>query len=281
MVLSLLLAKHGITVECLDMLDELDEQPRATHYGPPAVQVLTKAGVIDEIREQGLVPNGMCWRKPDGTMLANIESSLLADHPYRIACLPLNRMSKIVLKRLESQATATMKWGHRVIDIGQDENEAWVVAETPAGKQKLAADLVIGCDGANSIIRRSLFGTEFPGFTWEKHMVVATNCYYDFAQFGWSDANFIVDPQNYYMAAKIQRDGMWRVSYGEVPGLSREEYIARQPGKFEAMLPGNPKPEDYVLTNISPYKVHQRLAPKMRVGRFVLAADAAHLCNPL
>jgi len=111
-------------------------------------------------------------------------------------------------------------------------------------------------------------------------MVVATNCYYDFAKFGWSDANFIVDPQNYYMAAKIQRDGMWRVSYGEVPGLSREEYIARQPGKFEAMLPGNPKPEDYVLTNISPYKVHQRLAPKMRVGRFVLAADAAHLCNP-
>src|SRR5271170_5025260 len=50
--------------------------------------------------------------------------------------------------------------------------------------------------------------------------------------------------------------------------------------KYEQMLPGNPKPGDYKLTNISPYKVHQRCAEKFRVGRFLLAADAAHLCNP-
>jgi len=50
--------------------------------------------------------------------------------------------------------------------------------------------------------------------------------------------------------------------------------------KYEKMLPGNPKPEDYKLTNISPYKIHQRCAEKFRVGRFLLAADAAHLCNP-
>lgn len=50
--------------------------------------------------------------------------------------------------------------------------------------------------------------------------------------------------------------------------------------KYEAMLPGNPKPGDYKLTNISPYKIHQRCAEKFRVGRFLLAADAAHLCNP-
>jgi 2-polyprenyl-6-methoxyphenol hydroxylase-like FAD-dependent oxidoreductase len=50
--------------------------------------------------------------------------------------------------------------------------------------------------------------------------------------------------------------------------------------KYEAMLPGNPKPGEYNLTNISPYKVHQRCAEKFRVGRFLLAADAAHLCNP-
>lgn len=32
--------------------------------------------------------------------------------------------------------------------------------------------------------------------------------------------------------------------------------------------------------SISPYRIHQRLAKSMRVGRFLLAADAAHLCNP-
>src|ERR1700724_3725378 len=50
--------------------------------------------------------------------------------------------------------------------------------------------------------------------------------------------------------------------------------------KYEAMLPVNPKPGDYKLTNISPYKIHQRCAEKFRMGRFLLAADAAHLCNP-
>lgn len=83
------------------------------------------------------------------------------------------------------------------------------------------------------------------------------------------------------MAARISRDGLWRVSYGESSGLTRDELFERQPKKFRDMLPGHPEPEDYKMVNFSPYKVHQRLAKQMRVGRFLLAADAAHLCNPL
>lgn len=46
------------------------------------------------------------------------------------------------------------------------------------------------------------------------------------------------------------------------------------------MLPGNPKPEDYKIVNCSPYKMHQRCADRFRFGKILLAADAAHLCNP-
>lgn len=83
------------------------------------------------------------------------------------------------------------------------------------------------------------------------------------------------------MAARISRAGLWRVSYGEIPGLSDAELLARQPMKFEQMLPGHPKPDEYKIENISPYKVHQRCVERMAVGRVALAADAAHLCNPL
>lgn len=83
------------------------------------------------------------------------------------------------------------------------------------------------------------------------------------------------------MAAKITKDGLWRVTYGEVAGLSLEQLRERQPEKFKAMLPGHPEPNEYKIVNFSPYKIHQRLAKSMRVGRFLLAADAAHLCNPL
>ena len=83
------------------------------------------------------------------------------------------------------------------------------------------------------------------------------------------------------MIAKIQPDGLLRISYGDVPGLTREEYIARQPMKYKALLPGNPDPDKYRVVSINPYKIHQRLAKSLCVGRFLLAADAAHLCNPL
>lgn len=83
------------------------------------------------------------------------------------------------------------------------------------------------------------------------------------------------------MAAKITGDGMWRVTYGDVPGLTKEQYTERLPMRFKEILPGQPGPNDFKLVNIGPYKMHQRLAQSMRVGRFLLAGDAAHLCNPL
>lgn len=87
------------------------------------------------------------------------------------------------------------------------------------------------------------------------------------------------------MAARISphrnEKALWRITYGELPGLSREELLARQPDKFRTFLPGHPEPESYKVVNFSPYKIHQRCAPSLRVGRIVLAADAAHLCNPL
>jgi 2-polyprenyl-6-methoxyphenol hydroxylase-like FAD-dependent oxidoreductase len=83
------------------------------------------------------------------------------------------------------------------------------------------------------------------------------------------------------MAAKITKDGMWRVTYGDVPGLTKEQYTERLPMRFKEMLPIAPEPSDIKIANVGPYRMHQRLAEKMRVGRFLLAADAAHLCNPL
>lgn len=99
--------------------------------------------------------------------------------------------------------------------------------------------------------------------------------------YNWGDSSFIIDEEHWSMVAKIQPDGLLRVTYGEVIGLSQEEYLQRQPAKFASFLPGRPGPDKYQIVNFSPYKVHQRCAESMRVGRFLLAADAAHLCNPL
>ncbi|KAL4810792.1 hypothetical protein BDV18DRAFT_2398 [Aspergillus unguis] len=282
LLLGLLLSKQGIQVDLLDAEDTVSDQPRAAHYASPAAYELDRAGVLDDVRAQGFTFKTMAWRKPDTSFVAGTTTEHLPeDYRHKMVVLPLDLLGKLLVEHLLRQETASLKWNHRVVKVGQEENgeSAWVDVETPEGKKRMEADYIVGCDGASSTVRRELFGPEYPGETLNAQ-IIATNVYYDFTPYFPSDSNFIIHPDNLYMAAKVTNDGMYRVTYKEVPGLSREEYIARQPSRYEEILPGNPKPGQYKITNISPYKLQQRCAESFRVGRIILAADAAHLCNP-
>lgn len=174
LVLSLLLAKQGINVLILDGAEKLDEQPRATHYAAPATYELQRAGILQEVIDKGFSPDGVTWRDLDGNSLGGMSSAPLPPED-RIACLPLNRLTRIVMEHLARQPTAEIRWSHKVLStIGQDETSAWIMVQTPNGEHKFSADYIVGCDGATSQIRRSLFGNDFPGRTWDEQ-IVATN----------------------------------------------------------------------------------------------------------
>ncbi|KAL2839387.1 hypothetical protein BJY01DRAFT_257740 [Aspergillus pseudoustus] len=283
LLLALLLGKKGIPVQLLEAADSLDDRPRATHYSPPAVYELRRAGILEHMEAEGsFIPNGACWRKLSGELITGVRAPGSTEPTATpMICLSLNKLTLVLQRQIRQLPHVEILYSHKVTGLGQDSDKAWVSVMTPDGVKTLHAQYIVGCDGANSQIRRSLFGDwEFPGFTWDQQ-IVATNIYYPFERHGFDwDSNFIIHPEHWYMAARISKDGLWRVTYGEVGGLTVDELKARQPEKFKAFLPGNPDPEDYKIVNFSPYKVHQRLAHRMRVGKFLLAADAAHLCNP-
>lgn len=169
------MAKKNISVELLESGIQLDEQPRATHYGLPAIPILREAGVLDDVRAEGFEPMSVCWRKLDGTRLAGSKITATIEPEQRMVCLPLNRLAGIIYKHLGKQPSFHMLWSTKVTGIGQDEHKAWVNAEVQNGVKRFEADYVIGCDGANSQVRRSLFGDlGFPGRTWDEQ-IVATN----------------------------------------------------------------------------------------------------------
>lgn len=279
LLLGLLLAKKGIKVQLLDAGIGPDRNPRASHYAAPAVWELHRSGIMEDVKAKAFYPDGVSWRKEDGSYVAGIKNVVMPDDK-KMVCLPLDQLIPILAEHLLRQPSAEILWGHKVTKVAQDDGKAWAEVTTTDGQeQKIEGTYLVGCDGATSIVRRSLFGDSFPGRTWDEQ-IVATNVYYDGIPDHWEDSNFIISPDKCHMVAKIQHDGLMRITYVETPGLTREEYEKRQPARFEEFLPGHPKPHQYKVVNFSPYKIHQRLAEKMRVGRILLAADAAHLCNP-
>ena len=85
-----------------------------------------------------------------------------------LVCLPLNQLGQLLIEHLERYSSAKILWSHQVIGIEQNDKEATVIVKTPEGERKFSADYVVGCDGANSKVWRSLFGDwNFPGFTWK------------------------------------------------------------------------------------------------------------------
>ncbi|KAK0725013.1 hypothetical protein B0H67DRAFT_550665 [Lasiosphaeris hirsuta] len=270
LLLALLLARAGITVELLEQTSALDTNPRASHYTAESCYEFDRAGILGAVEAEGFFPNGVSWRRLDDAAKTRLVALRMPEPApgqekdeafrYRMVCLPLHRLGKILEEAVGARPEAEIMYGYKVVEIGQKEGSAWVKVETPGGRWRRGRRIMwLGVTGRT---------------------IVATNVYYDFEPYDYDDSQFFVHPEHWHMVAKIEADGLYRVTYGETAGLTHDELKARQPAKFAALLPGNPTPDQYKLVNFSPYKVHQRCVDKMRVGRFLLAADAAHLCNP-
>lgn len=179
LILSLLLAKQGIQITLLDAGATLDEQPRASHYASPAVYELERAGILDDVKARGIQPKDMTWRKADLTRVAGFRLDCMPKERERhsMVVLPLDQLGEILYAHLQRQPTARVRWSHRVVKVGQSENDgAWVVCETPSGMRRFEAEYVLGCDGASSTVRRELFGPEYPGETLNAQLVATNVC---------------------------------------------------------------------------------------------------------
>lgn len=178
LLLALLLAQRNIPSIVLEGYDYLDTRLKATQYGVPATRVFRRAGILEDIRAAsiGSFPTIKWRRVSDKKVLTGIDMSCVKDHPDRMTILQLGEIIKIMYKHCleRGKGLIEIKFQHRVTNVSQNEEKAWADVEVGEEKKnvRFEADYIIGCDGATSAVRRSLFGREWPGQTFDCQFIV-------------------------------------------------------------------------------------------------------------
>lgn len=277
LVNALGLAQAGVPVSVIEAEPHIINSPRAAVYFWSVLEGLARVGILEEAEAAGVC-------KQDYTYLVRetgerIEYSLevlngYTSRPYNLH-LSQHRLAEIALRRLKSLSNATIRFGTRLEKLHQDADGVTLSVVSEGRSEELRARWVIGADGAGSAVRR-LLGLSFDGMTWPERFV-ATNVQYDFERHGYAQTTFVIDGRCGAVIAILDKEGLWRLTYMEDARLPEETFLERLPQAYEAILPG---PGVYQLERASPYRMHQRSTQRYRVGRVVLAGDAAHVTNP-
>ncbi len=276
-ITALGLAQNGLKVTVIEAEAGIGDSPRAAVYHWSVLEGIDRLGILKEAEAIG-------FRKQDYTYLVHktgerISYSLdvLNGHtayPYNLH-LGQHQLAEIAHGRLEALPNAKVRFLTRLTALDQDGDGVTATVETPNGVEEIRARWVIGADGAGSAVRR-LIDLPFDGMTWPERFV-ATNVYYDFEAHGYARSTLVVDAEHGAIIAKLDNKGLWRCTYMEDASLPQDSFMDRLPGHYEHLLPGQ---GEYRVHQASPYRMHQRSASRYRVGRVVLAGDAAHATNP-
>jgi 3-(3-hydroxy-phenyl)propionate hydroxylase len=187
---------------------------------------------------------------------------------------PFTNLGQSAVELLLDEAVAAaplvrMRWGTRVTGLRQDDDG--VVLSTSGGT--LSGAYCVAADGARSTVR-GLLGLPFDGHSHADQFLIAdVRARLPFA----AERHFHFDPPwnpGRQVLVHPQPDDVWRIDW-QVPAdvdLTTDDVDAR----VRRIVGEAP----YELVWVSAYRFHQRRVPTMRVGRVLLAGDAAHIMSP-
>jgi 3-(3-hydroxy-phenyl)propionate hydroxylase len=279
-VMATLLAQAGIDVVVLEAGEDCAQDLRASTFHSPTLEMLDQIGITPMLLEKGLKAPVYHWRDRASGEVIEFDLSEIADvtrYPFRIQCEQYH-LSRALAEGLEKYSNAQVLFGHRLLTFAQDDSGVDLAIETMTGIRKMRVDILIGADGANSIVRKWL-GIEFDGFTYpERFLCLSTKT--ELADYlpNLALVNYVSDPQEWLVLLRVP--SLWRVLVPTDGSLGDDELRsdAMKNGIFDRLLGDGASVETVHRTL---YRVHQRVAKSFLNERVMLVGDACHLNNPL
>ena len=278
---ALYLAKRDIPVILLEAQDELPQDLRASTFHPPTLDMLSELDLVGDMINDGLIVNHYQYRDRKTNEVAKFDLSILegeTKHPYRLQCEQY-KMTRIVVERLKSYKHAEVRMGTKIKGYRETSNGVQALVFDGKKESLINASYLVGCDGANSIVRQA-GGIKFDGLTYPELFLVASTPY-KFDEFfeGLSPVNYVSDPDEWCVI--LETAGLWRVLIPTPLDGDQELFLS---DKFiqDRMHRLAKNDKDFDIAHRTLYHVHQRVAETYRVrDRVLIAGDAAHVNNPL
>jgi 3-(3-hydroxy-phenyl)propionate hydroxylase len=274
------LVRNGVPVTVFEAGADLSMESRASTFHPPTLDMLDALGAAKPLIAQGLTAPKFQYRTMRHGILAQFDFGAIADataHPYRLQC-EQSRLTRILYEQLRGQQGFDLHFNSAVGQVSQDCGGVTVTIARNGKTETHTGRYLIGADGARSDVRRSL-GIDFEGFTWpDRFLVISTPFDFYGAMPGLAPVSYVADAQRWRFLLQIP--ALWRVMFPVSADESDETALTPEFAQslMATIVPGI---SNYEIAHTTLYRVHQRVAKTMRLGRSFLVGDAAHINNPL
>ena len=266
------LSQLGLNVKVFEAEDRITDQLRASTFHPPTLDYFDESGITAELIAAGRITPTWQIRMQTSGERAEFDLSVLSEdtaHPYRLQCRQ-ELLGRALAARLPQN---TVHFSSPVTSVAQDKDGVSITLNNDV----VRGSILIGCDGARSIVREAI-GAIFEGETYpENTILVTTHFPFEDHLEGLSGVNYIWKPGGTYSLLRLPE--LWRISLhpseGQTPKMALEDSAIRAQTREVLPLAG-----DIEIVEKRIYRVHRRVATHYRKNRIFIAGDAAHLNSP-
>ncbi|WP_138761051.1 FAD-dependent monooxygenase, partial [Modestobacter altitudinis] len=274
---ALLLARWGVPVIVLDGRPERDlVGSKAICQQRDVLDVWDSVGVGAEIARRGVTWTTARTFHRDHELFS-FRFADRGQSPFP----PFVNVSQCVTEELLDQAIAAqplieVRWDHQVIGIEQGDAE---VSATCANGMTVTGSYAVACAGSRADVIRAALGLTFEGRTFGDQFLI---CDIRTDLPGWvTERRFYFDPEwNPGRQVLIHPcpDSTFRIDWQVPPDFDLADEEAS--GGLDRRIRQVIGDRHHEIAWKSVYRFHSRVVDRMRVGRVLVAGDAAHLVSP-
>lgn len=266
------LGQCGVNVTLVEKLDSLIDYPRAIGLDDESLRSFQSVSLADKVLPHTTPWHAMRFLTPKGRCFADIQPKTDEFGWSRRNAFIQPLADRVLFEGLQRFNNVKVLFSRELSSFEQSDSAVVLNLTDQNGRnERLNARYLIGCDGGNSLVRRSL-DISFEGKTAPNQWIVV-----DIANDPLSTPHVYLccDPVRPYVSAALPH-GVRRFEFMVMPGeteaeLSKPENMRKLLGKVL------PNPDNIELIRSRVYTHNARLAGRFRQGRVLLAGDAAHI----